>query len=94
MTLRLRSWLALVSLASALPVFALAALLAINLTSAQVTVRERDVIAVTNALSLAIDSEIGVYRTALEALGRSRLLAQEDLAAFHAQMVEAAALLD
>jgi PAS domain S-box-containing protein len=91
---RIRTYLLLLVLVSAVPFIAFAAVLARHTATDQTRGFARDVTAVARALSLAMDNQAVLYRTALEALGRSPALARGDLAAFHIEMQAAAALLN
>jgi len=91
---RIRTYLLLLVLVSAVPFIAFSAMLVTRTASVQTRSFGRDVTAVARALSLAMDSRIALHRTALEALGRSPALARGDMTAFHAEMQAAAALLD
>ena len=91
---RIRTYLLLLVLVSAVPFIAFSAILVTRTASVQRRSFGRDVTAVARALSLAMDSRVTLYRTALEALGRSPALARGDMAAFHAEMQAAALLLD
>lgn len=91
---RIRTYLLLLVLVSAVPFIAFAAVLARHTATVQTRGFARDVTAVARALSLAMDNQAVLYRTALEALGRSPALARGDLAAFHIEMQAAAALLN
>ncbi len=91
---RIRTYLLVLVLVSAVPFIAFSAVLVTRTVAAQTRSFGRDVTAVARALSLALDSRAGLHRTALEALGRSPALAAGDLQAFHAEMRAAAALLD
>ena len=93
-SLRIRTYLLLLALVSALPFIAFSAVLATRTAAVQTRSFARDVTAVARALSLAMDGQVALYRTALEALGRSPALARGDMPAFHAEMQAAAALLD
>ena len=91
---RIRTYLLLLSLVSAVPFIAFAAVLARHTATVQTRSFARDVTAVAHALSLAMDNQVVLYRTAMEALGRSPALARGDLAAFHIEMQAASALLN
>ena len=92
--LRIRSYLLILVLVSALPFIGFAALLVTHTAMSQTQAFGRDVLAVARALSLAIDSRMSVYQATLEVLGRSRALAADDMPAFYTEVQEAAALLD
>ena len=92
--LRIRTYLLILVLVSALPFIAFSAVLVTRTAAIQTKSFGRDVVAVARALSLAIDSRIAVQQAALEVLGRSRALADGDLAVFSAELQDAAALLD
>jgi PAS domain S-box-containing protein len=91
--LRIRTYLLLLVLGSAMPFVALSAILAIRAAGAQDKQFGQDVVSVARALSLAVDSSIAPLQSALEALSRSPALARADLDAFHAELTDAAALL-
>ena len=91
---RIRTYLLLLVLVSAVPFIAFAAVLARYTATVQTRGFARDMTAVARALSLAMDNQVLLYRTALEALGRSPALARGDLAAFHVEMQAASALLN
>ena len=90
---RIRTYLLLLVLVSAVPFIGFSALLLIRAGAVQTRGFARDVTAVARAVSLALDSSVALRRSALEALGRSPALAAGDLAAFHGEMEAAAALL-
>ncbi len=91
--LRIRTYLLFLVLGAAMPFVLLSAILAVRTAGAQDKQFGQDVVAVARALSLAVDSSIAPLQSALEALGRSPALARGDLAAFHAELADAAALL-
>lgn len=91
---RIRTYLLILVLVSAVPFVGFAALLVTRTAMSQTQAFGRDVLAVARALSLAIDSRVSVYQATLEVLARSRALAADDLPAFYAEVQEAAALLD
>ena len=92
--LRIRTYLLILTLVSAVPFIGFSALLVTRTAMSQTQAFGRDVIAVARALSLAIDSRVSVYQSTLEVLARSRSLAADDLPAFYAEIHQAAALLD
>lgn len=91
---RIRTYLLLLVLVSAVPFIAFSAILVTQTVASQTRGFGRDVTAVTRALSLALDSRMEGERTALQVLGRSPALSSGDLVAFHAEMQAAAALLN
>ena len=91
---RIRTYLLILVLVSALPFIAFSAVLVTHTAAVQTQGFGRDVVAVARALSLAIDSRIAVQQAALEVLGRSHALADGDLAVFSAELQDAATLLD
>ena len=92
--LRIRTYLLLLVLGSAMPFVLLAAILAERTAEAQDKRFGQDVVAVARALSLAVDSSIAPLQSALETLGQSPALNRGDLLAFHRQLIDAGALLD
>ena len=92
--LRIRTYLLILVLVSAVPFISFSALLATRTAMTQTQAFGRDVVAVARALSLAIDSRVSVYQATLEVLAHSRALAADDLPAFYGEIHEAAALLD
>lgn len=91
---RIRTYLLLLMLVSAVPFIAFSAILLTRTVALQTHGFGRDVTAVTRALSLALDSRVQAERTALEVLGRSPALASGDLPTFYAELQVAAALFD
>ena len=87
---RIRTYLLLLVLVSAVPFIGFSAALLTRAAAVQADDFARDVTAVARALSLAMDARVQLVRSALEALGRSRALASGDLAGFHAEMQSAA----
>ena len=92
--LRIRTYLLLLVLGSAMPFVLLAAILAERTAGAQDKRFGQDVVAVARALSLGVDSTIAPLQSALETLGQSPALSRGDLPAFHRQLADAGALLD
>lgn len=92
--LRIRTYLLILVLVSAVPFIGFSALLVTRTAKSQAQTFSRDVVAVARALSLAIDSRASVYQATLDVLAHSRVLAADDLPAFYAEIHEAAALLD
>ncbi len=92
--LRIRTYLLILVLVSAVPFIGFAAMLVTHTAMSQTQAFGRDVLAVARALSLAIDSRVSVYQATLEVLAHSRALAADDMPAFYAEVQEAAALLD
>ena len=93
-SLRIRTYLLLLMLVSAVPFIAFSAFLVTRTVAQQTRGFGRDVTAVARAMSLALDSRINAERTALEALGRSPALAAGDLSAFYKELLAASALLN
>lgn len=91
---RICTYLLILVLVSSVPFIAFSATLVTQTAAIQTRNFGRDVVAVARALSSAIDSRIAVQQAALEVLGRSRALADGDLAVFSAELQDAAALLD
>ena len=92
--LRIRTYLLLLVLGSAMPLVLLSAILAIRTAGAQDKRFGQDVVSVARALSLAVDSTVAPLQSAMEALGRSPALARGDLLAFRSELDDAAALLN
>ena len=80
--LRIRAYLLLLMLGSAAPLVLLSGILVGRTGTTQVESFGRDAVAVARALSLGIDSRITSLQSVLEALGRSRALADGDLMTF------------
>ncbi len=91
--LRIRAYLLLLMLGSAAPLVLLSGILVGRTGTTQVESFGRDAVAVARALSLGIDSRITSLQSVLEALGRSRALADGDLMTFRTEIDEAAELL-
>ncbi len=92
--LRIRTYLLLLVLGSAMPFVVLSGILAVRAVGLQDKRFGQDVVSVARALSLAVDSSIVPLQSALEALSRSPALVRGDLLAFHGELVTAAALLN
>jgi len=92
--LRIRTYLLLLVLSSAMPFALLSSILVTRTASTQANTFGRDVTSVARALSLALDNSIEPLQAGLEALSRSRALASGDLAAFTTELTAAARLLD
>ncbi len=92
--LRIRTYLLLLVLGSAMPFVLLSAILAVRAAGMQDKRFGQDVVSVARALSLAVDSTIAPLQSALEILGRSPALARGDLSSFRSELGTAAALLD
>ncbi len=91
--LRIRTYLLLLVLGSAMPFVLLSAILAVRTAGAQDKRFGQDVVSVARALSLAVDSTVAPLQSALESLGRSPALSRGDLLAFRLELNAAAALL-
>ena len=92
--LRIRTYLLLLVLGSAMPLVLLSAILAVRTAGAQDKRFGQDVVSVARALSLAVDSTVAPLQSAMEALGRSPALNRGDLLAFRSELDDAAALLN